>query len=225
MGLFGIVKYFSYIFNMSKNTEIWKPVVGYEGVYEVSSFGRVRSLDRYRKYKDSIPNSLALVKGKMLKGKIDKDGYIEYALCTGKHKQMKFYRVHRLVAQAFIPNPNNYPVVNHKDENKQNNMIWVNEDGSIDYNKSNLEWCTIQYNAEYSNAKPILQFDNNWGYIKKWKSFAEIERELGLDHSSIQKCCIGKKKSRGGFKWGYADDYERIPFKVFDIEMYRKRVV
>ena len=96
---------------MSNNIEIWKPVVGYERVYEVSSYGRVRSIDRFRKYKDSIPDSLAFVKGKMLKGKIDKDGYIEYALCDGKHKQMKYYRAHRLVAQAFIPNPNNYPII------------------------------------------------------------------------------------------------------------------
>ena len=125
---------------------------------------------------------------------------------------MKYYRAHRLVAQAFLENPNNYPVVNHKNEIKNDNRV------------ENLEWCTIRYNNEYSNAKPILQFDKNWNYINRWKSCAEIERELGLDHSTIQKCCSGKKKSRGGFKWGYADDYERIPFKVFDIEMYRKRV-
>lgn len=197
---------------MENRIEIWKPVVGYEGVYEVSSFGRIRSLDRFRKYKDSTPDSLAFVKGKMLKGKIDKDGYIEYALCVGKHKQMKYYRAHRLVAQAFIPNPNNYPIINHKNEIKDDNRV------------ENLEWCNNQYNIEYSRAKPILQFSKTDEFIKKWKSCAEIERELGLDHSSIQKCCIGKNKSRGGYKWGYADDYERIPFKVFDLEIYRKRV-
>lgn len=192
--------------------EEWRDIEGYEGKYQVSNLGRVKSLDRYRKYKDSVPNSLALVKGKMLKGKIDKDGYIEYALCTGKHKQLKYYRAHRLVAQAFIPNPNNYPIINHKDENKSNNRV------------DNLEWCTNQYNIEYSRAKPILQFDKNWNYLNRWKSCAEIERKLGLDHRSIQRCCVGKMKSRGGFKWGYADDYEKIKFNVFDLEIYRKKV-
>lgn len=189
--------------------EIWKDIEGFYGKYQISSMGRVKSLERLRKSK---LGSLAFVNEKILKGKIDKDGYVEYALCTGEHKQVKYYRAHRLVATAFIPNPNNYLIVNHINETKDDNRV------------ENLEWCTNQYNTEYSKAKPILQFDKNWNYINRWKSCAEIERELGLDHSSIQKCCVGKKKSRGGYKWGYANDYERISFKVFDIEIYRKRV-
>lgn len=189
--------------------EIWKDIDGFNGVYQVSTLGRVKSVERIRKGK---ANGTVLVKEKILKFKRDKDGYMECSLCTGKHRTMKYYRVHRLVAQAFISNPNNYPIINHKNEIKDDNRV------------ENLEWCTQQYNTEYSWAKPILQFSKTGEFIKKWKSCAEIERELGLYHSSIQKCCIGKNKSSGGFKWGYADDYERIPFKVFDIEIYRKRV-
>lgn len=94
-----------------ENKEIWKDIEGFEGKYQISSMGRVKSLERFRKSK---LGSLAFVNEKILKGKIDKDGYVEYALCTGKHKQAKYYRAHRLVATAFIPNPNNYLIVNHK---------------------------------------------------------------------------------------------------------------
>ena len=167
-------------------------------------------MDRYRKNKN---NGIAFVKGKILKGKIDKDGYIEYALCVGKHKSMKFYRAHRLVAQAFIPNPNNYLIINHKNEIKNDNRI------------ENLEWCTNQYNIEYSLSKPILQLNKNYEFVNKWKSAAQIERELGFNHTDISKCCRGiKNKTVKGFKWVYESDYELIPFKVFDLKIYRKKV-
>ena len=99
--------------------EIWKPVVGYEGLYEVSNFGRVRSLRR----------------NKILKLKNEVDGYIRVTLCNGGTE--KLYQVHRLVAQAFIPNPDNLPQINHKDEVKSNNIV------------TNLEWCTVHYNNTY----------------------------------------------------------------------------
>ena len=101
---------------MRKNTEIWKPVVGYEGLYEVSSYGRVRSLDK-------ISADGRRIKGKTLTHYLTEKGYLR---CFIYDKQIK---IHRLVAQAFLPNPNNYPEVNHKDEHKQNNMVWVNADG------------------------------------------------------------------------------------------------
>ena len=112
--------------------EIWRPVVGYEGLYEVSSYGRVRSLDRYVK---CDYESYRLHKGKVLSPAKDRYGYLYVVLsCNGKHKTIT---VHRLVAQAFIPNPDDLPIINHKDEDKLNNCV------------ENLEWCTAKYNMNY----------------------------------------------------------------------------
>ena len=108
--------------------EEWRDIKGYEGRYQISSEGRVRSLDRIGKNGYSY-------KGKILKPRPTKRGYIKANLSG------KIYAVHRLVAQAFIPNPNNYPVVNHKDENPSNNCI------------ENLEWCDVKYNINYGTAK------------------------------------------------------------------------
>lgn len=132
----------------------------------------------------------------------------------------KNYLVHRLVASAFLPNPNNYPIINHKDENPQNARV------------ENLEWCDSKYNNNYGthNEKvakscsiPILQFSLDGKFIRKWNSTKDAGRELDIDRGSITKCCKGKRKTAGGYKWGYADDYERIPFKVFDLEIYEKK--
>ena len=110
--------------------EIWRPVVGYEGLYEVSNIGRVRSLDRFY---------YRLHKGKVLSPTKDRYGYLTVTLnCNGKSKTIK---IHRLVAQAFLPNPDNLPQVNHKDEDKTNNNV------------DNLEWCTAKYNVNFGTRQ------------------------------------------------------------------------
>lgn len=112
--------------------EEWRAVPGYEGLYEVSSYGRIRSLDRYVKSKSE---SYRLQKGRVLSPIITTNGYLLVGL------QGKMFRVHRLVAQAFIPNLDNLPQVNHKDEDKTNNKI------------DNLEWCDAKYNNNYGARK------------------------------------------------------------------------
>ena len=169
-------------------TEIWKDIKGYEGKYQVSNLGNVKSLERFRNGKS---NSKVYVPEKLLKGKCDKDGYIVYALCTGVHKKTKFYRVHRLVAEAFLPNPNNLPMVNHKDENPKNNCV------------ENLEWCDAKYNARYSFSVPVLQYSINGDFIRKWDCITEIQDKLNIYRSSICACCNGKYKTAGGYKWEY----------------------
>lgn len=117
--------------------EIWKPVKGFEGYYEVSNLGRVRSIDRV--VVDNVRNCERLLKGKILIQRDNSNGYKGVMFCK-EHKLYNKY-VHRLVAEAFIPNQDDLPQVNHKDEDKSNNRV------------DNLEWCTSFYNNEYGTRK------------------------------------------------------------------------
>ena len=178
---------------MTEINEIWKPVVGYEGLYECSNMGRVKSVDRY----DNLKH---FRKGEIKTLTKDKNGYLIVTLCKdGKEKK---HKVHRLVALHFIPNPNNYPMINHKDENPSNPIY------------TNLEWCDGLYNQNYgtvnerrgkSLSTPILEFDLNMNFIKKWDGMKEIERETGILYQNISKCCRGVRKQYNGSIWKYYD--------------------
>lgn len=115
--------------------EIWKDIEEYEGLYQVSNLGRVRSLDRVVEGKSS---SIRLHRGKILSPGVNSTGYYMVVLCKDGHTHA--YTIHRLVSNTFIPNPNNYTHINHKDENKLNNNI------------KNLEWCSHQYNVNYGTT-------------------------------------------------------------------------
>lgn len=120
--------------------EVWKDIKNYEGCYQISNLGRVRSLTRKVKTFNGVRTS----KGQLLKPLKTNTGY--YRVDLKQNQKDKYMSIHRLVAEAFIPNPNNYPCVNHKDNNPQNNCV------------DNLEWCTQSYNVKYAykygNAKP-----------------------------------------------------------------------
>lgn len=186
--------------------EIWRPIKGYETYYEVSNLGNVRSLNRIVTYSDGRKG---LHKGKIMKIRKDKDGYLICSLC--KNSKYSTITVHRLVAEAFIPNPDKLPEVNHKDENKANNFVFVNKDGSVDLGKSNLEWCTRSYNINYGTrnekiSKPVLQLDKEKdAIISEYQSAKEAERKLNIDHSNITRCCNGKQKTYKGFKWKFKE--------------------
>ena len=168
--------------------EIWKPVVGYEGLYMVSNWGRVKSIK--------------FGKERILKPGTNNYGYLLVMLC--KDGKIKGFTVHRLVAEAFLPNPHNYPCVNHKDENKQNNNV------------SNLEWCSAQYNNTYGTriervaekttngkcSKPVLQYTLNGAFVREWESTAECGRN-GFNQGNVVTCCQGKLKKYKGFIWRY----------------------
>ena len=145
------------------NKEIWKDIKGFEGKYQVSNLGNVKSLPKYT-YSKGYPQ---LRKEKILKpAKTGKHrNYLAVGLNDGKH-----YKVHRLVADAFIPNPNNYPQVNHKDENPLNNCV------------DNLEWCTNQYNTKYS-ARPFTD-EHRRKLSEAKKGRKQIKDENGKWHWS-----------------------------------------
>ena len=173
--------------------EIWKDVVGYEGLYQVSNLGRVKSLDRAIKYSN----------GKICKYKeeiraLTKDGRGYLRVLVSKNRKHRNLRVHRLVAQAFIPNPRNLSQVNHKDEDKTNNCV------------DNLEWCSCQYNVDYSLSKKVCQYDTNGNLLRIWKSIIEASRNLQIPDTNIGKCCKGEYKQSGGYVWKYADESEEV---------------
>lgn len=146
--------------------------------------------------------------------KFDKDGYATVTLYKNSRKYSR--RVHRLVAETFIPNPNNYPIVNHKDENVKNNNV------------ENLEWCNYSYNTRYGHgiekmlnsrgdklkgknnygAISIVQLDLNYNFIKKWDCAANASRELGIFRGEIRRCCNGIRKTAGGYIWKDLKNYK-----------------
>ena len=174
--------------------EVWKDVDEFDGVYQISNFGRLKSVERTVKH----PKGECVIKGKFLSEVVNKKGYIEYQITyNSKHYGRK---AHRLVANAFIPNPQNLPQVNHIDGDKTNNKA------------SNLEWCTNRHNVihAYENqlhkTRPIIQFDLDGNEIKKWKSAGEIQRELGLRRSHIHEACKGKRKTFHGYVWKFESE-------------------
>lgn len=214
-----------------KETEIWKDIEGYEGFYQISNWGRVKSLKRKGNSKERILTAS------------NNNTKKYWRVQLSKNDKIKHFAVHRLVALAFIPNPQNLSQVNHKDENKDNN------------NASNLEWVTAKQNTNYGTRnkraskkmkgkykgenhpmygkhhleetkekiskankgkhhseeakqkmrKPILQFTKNMVFIREWDSAKSVNIELNINDSSITKCCKNKLKSAYGFIWQYKE--------------------
>lgn len=169
--------------------ENWKPIYG---IYEVSNYGRVKSIDHI------VPQKLgskAIKKGRFIKPN-KYGGYLYVQLwIDGKNQTIS---LHRLVAETFIPNPYKLPEVNHRDENPNNCCVW------------NLEWCTRAYNLAYGHhneklSKPIIQLSKNGEIISKYSSTKEASEITGICYANISQCCNGKRKSAGGYVWQFSD--------------------
>ena len=203
-----------------KYIEQWRTAVYdgevYEGLYKVSNLGRILSLNYRRTGKSEL----------MKPGDSD-CGYFYVELW--KNGKPKKCLVHRLVAQTFLSNPENKPCVNHKiegDEGKKINMVFFNEDGSVDEEKSTIEWVTYEENNNYGTrnerifekttngkcSKKVLQFSLTGEFIREWPSTKECGRN-GFNQGNIVSCCNGKRKSAYGFRWMYAEDYKESQFK------------
>lgn len=193
--------------------EEWKDVVGYEGIYQVSSYGRVKKNN-----------------GKELSQRKDQDGYLIVTLYKGGIRAD--YKAHRLVGMAFIDNPNNYPVINHKDENPSNNHV------------ENLEWCTVKYNCNYGNrnkklsealkrcshahvqgernyfygkhflrglhpqAKKVAKLDSQGNILAVFDCTIDAAENVGCNPTAISMACNGKRNKIKGFQWKHLNEDE-----------------
>lgn len=193
--------------------EIWRTAVYdgkiYEGLYKVSNLGRILSLNYRNTGKPDLMNPFE-----------DKDGYLKVEL--SKNRKTKTCYVHRLVAQTFLPNPEGKPEINHKiegDEGKKINMVIFNEDGSIDKEKTSIEWVTREENNNYGThneriaktkkgipniklSKRVIQLSLTGEFIREWPSVSECGRN-GFNQGAVSSCCRGKKPQYKGFLWMY----------------------
>ena len=237
---------------MSKG-EIWKPVVGYEGIYLISNKGNLKSVSRTIHYRNG--------KTEFREGRIRKPnivcGYRTFLMTDGKGGKRKNMRAARMVAMAFIPNPDNKPCVDHKDTNTQNdcveNLHWVT------YSENNLNPITRQRMSENrkgfvlseearrkigdffrgkklspgriaelkESASPVLMFSKNGEFIKEFRSSAIVQETMGICKSHISACCIGKRKSAGNYMWRYKKDWNGKPLEPFKIDkpLHRRKPV
>lgn len=196
--------------------EIWKDIKNYEGLYQISNCGKVKSLERKVKNK----NGFRIVPEKILKPILNNKGYYAYGL--RKNGKLNMILLHRLIGEHFIKNKNNYPCINHIDGNKLNNEI------------NNLEWCTYEHNIKeafrlglnkytykenfkhnywkgkfgknHNCSKKVFQYDKKGNFIKGFESIKNASEETKVNYCSISNNCLGKQKTAGDFIWKFKEE-------------------
>ena len=178
--------------------ELWKDIPEFEGLYQISNTGKVKSYRKSKKYK--CPDNF------ILKNTLANNGYVQVTLYSETKRVKKL--VHRLVAEAFVPNPNSYSSVNHIDENVLNNSA------------ENLEWCTVQYNNSYGTARTrmaitrgrmIDQFLSNGQFIARYACISIASAISGVSYSRIKHCCKGEGSINSEYYWQYVNDPSVAP--------------
>lgn len=179
--------------------EIWKDIAGYENLYMVSNLGRVKSLTRWHGRTDIILKSHDFM------------GTYQRVVLADNNRNYTGKSVHRLVATAFLPNPDDFPDVNHKDENPANNTV------------DNLEWCTHKYNQNYGTrtqrailgeSVPVIQFSLEGNFIREWISATEAGRSFGGSDNGVRNCCNGNDRMAYGYMWRWRKDFGEIPTHI-----------
>lgn len=192
--------------------ETWKDIKEFEGYYQISNFGNVKSLDRF--------DGVNYRKGQMIKPILKYNGYLQVGL--RKHNKRKYFSVHRLVAIHFIENPANKKQVNHIDCNKQNNNVnnleWVTSKENQAHAKMNGLRDNIPKGINHSNygkfgensrsAKPVVRYDRKTGETKLYKAKILAAKD-GFDPTGISKCCHKKLKTHGGYEWYFMEDFDK----------------
>ena len=190
--------------------ENWKDIRNFEGLYQVSSLGRYKSCDRYVIHKNKWGGTNEVFyPGKIMKWSLNNKGYCIAHLSKNNKKTTML--LHRLVAEAFVPNPDNLPEVNHEDENKLNNCA------------SNLQWCTRKYNNNYGKLnkegrrisrkhimKKVVQYDLDGNIIAIYEGLRIAKEITGINNVTIARCCEGQQKTSGGYIWKYYNEEEEL---------------
>lgn len=188
---------------MDLDDEIWKDIKGFEGMYQISNLGRVKSLKRKR-------NNINRIEQEHLIKQFDNSkGYLQFSLFKDEKKYT--FRTHRILAETFIPNPKKYKVVNHINGHKKDNRL------------ENLEWCTYKYNTQHAwknglcsinkfkhYTTKVLQIDNNDNILAVYMSQRIASKINNISYRALNMCLKGKNKTCGGYKWKYKLEEEVI---------------
>lgn len=185
--------------------EIWKDIPGYEGIYQASNLGKIKSIERWIEREDGYKNHIL---ERIVKQHITRSDYGYYRVGLHKNGASKTFLVHRLIAATFLPNPDNYPQVNHKNEIITDNRV------------ENLEWCSADYNVHYGTcieraglsrrnrkdlSKPVSQYTKEGVFVATYPSSVEAYRQTGICYQTIWRVMNGRGKTAGGYIWKYAN--------------------